>query len=111
MLHFARIFNKCFYFCLQGKIQTLKKTATKGDKKKKKEVTDEIAKLETELNQKHDQELEDFEKTQKNEENPDSSNNAVSKTVILLGKLLLEGGSTSNSELNPNLSSESELER
>ena len=35
---------------LQATIQGLKKTASKGDKKKKKEVAEEIAKLEQELN-------------------------------------------------------------
>lgn len=45
---------------LQGKIQNLKKSATKGDKKKKKEVTEEIALLEQELKKKHDEELAQF---------------------------------------------------
>ena len=49
-------------FILQGKIQGLKKTASKGDKKKKKDVVDEIAKLETELNAKHEKELEEIKK-------------------------------------------------
>lgn len=40
---------------LQAKIQSLKKTAPKG--KKKKEVTDTIAQLERELEEKHDKEL------------------------------------------------------
>lgn len=47
---------------LQAKIQSLKKTASKGDKKKKKEVTEEIAKLEAELNERHDKELADLKK-------------------------------------------------
>lgn len=42
---------------LQSKIQSLKKTASKGDKKKKKEVAEEIAKLEQELDEKHEKEL------------------------------------------------------
>lgn len=42
---------------LQAKIQCLKKSATKGDKKKKREVTEEIIKLEVELNKKHAEEL------------------------------------------------------
>ena len=42
------------------KIQALKKSATKGDKKKKREVTDEIIKLEVELNKKHAEELSVF---------------------------------------------------
>lgn len=42
---------------LQSKIQSLKKTAGKGDKKKKKEVLEEIARLEANLDQKHADEL------------------------------------------------------
>lgn len=42
---------------LQAKIQALKKTATKGDKKKKKEVTEEIARMEANLEQKHAAEM------------------------------------------------------
>ena len=49
--------SKCRTQIFQGKIQALKKTASKGDKKKKKEVTEEIAKLESELDQRHAQEL------------------------------------------------------
>jgi len=42
---------------LQAKIQALKKTASKGDKKKKKEINDEIIKLEYDLTEKHKIEL------------------------------------------------------
>ena len=42
-------------------VQALKKTATKGDKKKKKEVQDEIAKLEKELLEKHALEIKQLE--------------------------------------------------
>jgi len=42
---------------LQCKIQSLKKSASKGDKKKKKEVLDEIAKIESELTKRHSEEL------------------------------------------------------
>lgn len=42
---------------LQAKVQALKKSATKGDKKKKKEVAEEIAKLESEMETRHKSEL------------------------------------------------------
>lgn len=42
---------------LQAKIQALKKTAGKGDKKKKKEVAEEIVRLESDLDRKHNEEL------------------------------------------------------
>lgn len=44
---------------LQSKIQSIKKSVPKGDKKKKKEITDEIAKLELELDEKHKNELDE----------------------------------------------------
>ena len=50
---------------LQGKIQGMKKSASKGDKKKKKEINEEIAKLEAELQEKHDSELKEIEQTSK----------------------------------------------
>jgi OTU domain-containing protein 6 len=40
-----------------GKIQFLKKSVTKGDKRKKKEVTEEIARLEIELEKLQNEEL------------------------------------------------------
>jgi OTU domain-containing protein 6 len=40
-----------------GKIQILKKSVTKGDKKKKKEVTEEITRLELELDKLQNEEL------------------------------------------------------
>lgn len=43
------------YFVAQ--IQKLKHSITKGDKKKKKEVTEQIARLEAELDARHEQEL------------------------------------------------------
>ena len=46
-------------------IQVLKKSAPKGDKKKKKEVNDAIARLENDLEQKHKGELENFERINK----------------------------------------------
>ncbi|XP_021926008.1 OTU domain-containing protein 6B isoform X2 [Zootermopsis nevadensis] len=42
---------------LQGKIQSLKKSSTKGDKKKKKEIMEQIAQLELELEKKQNEEL------------------------------------------------------
>ncbi|KAL9974641.1 hypothetical protein ACROYT_G011702 [Oculina patagonica] len=45
---------------LQAKIQSLKHSVPKGDKKKKKEITLEIAKLEEELTNRHKKELEEI---------------------------------------------------
>ncbi|RUP43578.1 hypothetical protein BC936DRAFT_136988 [Jimgerdemannia flammicorona] len=45
---------------LAARVTALKKTATKGDKKKKKEVVSEVALLETELAQRHERELQDL---------------------------------------------------
>lgn len=54
-------FNSYFIFFFSAKIQSMKYSIPKGDKKKKKEVTLEIAKLEEELNEKHKKELESSE--------------------------------------------------
>lgn len=51
---------------LQAKIQALKKTASKGDKKKKKEVLEEIVRLESDLDKKHADELAASEKSTEN---------------------------------------------
>lgn len=40
-----------------AKMQALKKSASKGDRKKKKEVTEEMARLEAEVNQRHENEI------------------------------------------------------
>lgn len=42
---------------LQAKIQSMKNAVPKNDKKRRKQMTEEIAKLEAELNQKHEEEL------------------------------------------------------
>ncbi|KAG1947095.1 deubiquitinase OTUD6B [Pimephales promelas] len=42
---------------LQAKIQTMKNAVPKNDKKRRKQLTEDIAKLETELDQKHENEL------------------------------------------------------
>ncbi|XP_075212409.1 deubiquitinase OTUD6B isoform X2 [Lycorma delicatula] len=42
---------------IESKIQSLKKTVPKGDKKKKKEVTEEISRLEIEMEKRHEEEL------------------------------------------------------
>eukprot|EP00043_Microstomoeca_roanoka_P009213 m.87771 g.87771 ORF g.87771 m.87771 type:complete len:81 (+) comp14516_c0_seq6:162-404(+) len=47
---------------LQAKITALKKSAPKGDKKKKKEITAEIALLEAQTAERHEQELKALEK-------------------------------------------------
>ena len=42
---------------LAAKIQSMKKSVPKGDKKRKKEITGEITRLEQELQEKHEQEI------------------------------------------------------
>lgn len=61
---------------LQAKIQALKKTAGKGDKKKKKEVLEEIARLESDLDKKHADEIAQVENTVNTTNNGENSNNA-----------------------------------
>ncbi|XP_033228662.1 deubiquitinase OTUD6B [Belonocnema kinseyi] len=49
---------------LQAQIQSLKKTICKGNKKQKKEVTEEIVRLESDLDQKQDEEMANFKLSQ-----------------------------------------------
>ena len=50
--------NSCYFFVVfKAKIQHLKHSIPKGDKKKKKDVTAEIAILEVELSAAHEKEL------------------------------------------------------
>lgn len=53
---------------LQAKIQAIKKSVPKGDKKRKKESNEEIAKLESELNQRHEEEIKALQSTSIQEE-------------------------------------------
>ncbi|XP_059473667.1 deubiquitinase OTUD6B [Neocloeon triangulifer] len=63
---------------LQAKIQALKKSCAKGDKKKKKEVADEIAKLEADLDKKQEEEVRKI-------TNSNSSVEEISEEVEALG--------------------------
>ncbi|XP_040043865.2 deubiquitinase OTUD6B [Gasterosteus aculeatus] len=47
----------------QAKIQSMKNAIPKTDKKRRKQLTEEIAKIETDLNQKHDEELRQLKST------------------------------------------------
>lgn len=47
-------------FFMIAKLQALKKSASKGDKKKKKEVTEEITRLEAETAARHENEILEF---------------------------------------------------
>ncbi|KAL5277108.1 OTUD6B family protein [Megaselia abdita] len=66
---------------LQAKIQSLKKSATKGDKKKRKEVLEEIAKLEIDSEKKHSEELNNFNNSKNKEEVIENSAPEIEKTA------------------------------
>ena len=53
-----------------GTIQGLKKSSTKGDKKKKKEITEEIAKLEAELKDRQEKELAEVDNEETTDQGP-----------------------------------------
>ncbi|XP_066156064.1 deubiquitinase OTUD6B [Euwallacea fornicatus] len=55
---------------LQNKIQSMKKSIPKGDKKMKKDIGDEITNLEKELEEKHSQELGQFQEVEIHIEDP-----------------------------------------
>lgn len=65
---------------LQAKVQALKKSASKGDKKSKKKVLDEIIQLELELNKRHTEELNNCEKEKSINEVINENDNANSNT-------------------------------
>lgn len=69
---------------LQAKIQALKKSASKGDKKKKKEIIEEIAQLECDLDKKHADEIAQIEKpiTNNMQHNESDSNQNDMETSI-----------------------------
>lgn len=52
---FCQIMNSCASF--PAKIQSMKNAVPKNDKKKRKQLTEEIAKLEADLSQKHEEEI------------------------------------------------------
>ena len=60
--HINMFFYNCisFPYFVEGQIQKLKHSVSKGDKKKKKEVTAQCAILEAELDEKHEKELEEI---------------------------------------------------
>lgn len=65
---------------LQAKVQALKKSASKGDKKKKKEVLEEIVRLENDLDKRHADEIAQVENTTTTEvkaSEPDANQNEV----------------------------------
>lgn len=59
---------------LQAKIQSIKKSIPKGDKKKKKEITEDISRLESELEEKHKAELNNLKSHSESEQNGQSKN-------------------------------------
>lgn len=76
---------------LQAKIQALKKTAGKGDKKKKKEVLEEIVRLEADLEAKHANELSTTIETPAGQQHEDTvesveNNEAASETNSRISK-------------------------
>ena len=49
-----------FVLLYSAQIQKLKHSVSKGEKKKKKEITEQIAQLEADLDKKHEQELKEL---------------------------------------------------
>lgn len=69
---------------LQAKIQSMKNSVPKNDKKRRKQLTEDIAKMEAELEERHKQELADFSRKQTAEKQVNSVANGV--TNLELGK-------------------------
>uniref|UniRef100_A0A8C5PL58 Deubiquitinase OTUD6B n=1 Tax=Leptobrachium leishanense TaxID=445787 RepID=A0A8C5PL58_9ANUR len=62
---------------LQAKIQSMKNSVPKNDKKRRKQLTDDIVKLEAEMEERHEQELEALAKSQPDQTSMDSVVNGV----------------------------------
>lgn len=88
---------------LQAKIQSMKHAVPKGDKKKKKQVTSEIAILEAELQKKHDEELRTFENDREKEIND------VSEQLLNLTTTTTATTTTDTNEEAANCSTEVKL--
>lgn len=69
---------------LQAKIQSMKNSVPKNDKKRRKQLTEDIAKMEAELEERHKQELADFSQKPTAETQVNSVTNGV--TNLELGK-------------------------
>ncbi|KAM3928016.1 deubiquitinase OTUD6B [Leptodactylus fuscus] len=67
---------------LQAKIQSMKNSVPKNDKKRRKQMTEEIAKMESELEEKHKQELADLSQNQQAETEVNSISNGVTSLDI-----------------------------
>ncbi|XP_015227770.1 PREDICTED: OTU domain-containing protein 6B [Cyprinodon variegatus] len=74
---------------LQAKIQGMKNAVPKNDKKRRKQLTEEIAKLETDLNQKHEEELKQLKST---------ADTKVEEVVNGVETIQLEGGGQEESK-------------
>lgn len=59
-LFYLLLIEKNILLCVSAKIQVLKKSTCKGDKKKKKEITEEVLKMESDLDKKQNQDLAEF---------------------------------------------------
>lgn len=62
-IYFFDALKKCLCAYFTAKIQGMKNAVPKNDKKRRKQLTEEIAKLETDLNQKHEEELKQLKST------------------------------------------------
>lgn len=75
---------------LQSKVQALKKTAIKGDKKKKKEVQEEISKLEAEMDKLHASELNNLNGVPGQPNSPDNNISDATDVTECVGNLSLD---------------------
>lgn len=56
-LFFPEVLLRLLFLLFPAEIQRMKNSVPKNDKKKRKQLTEDIAKLEADLNQKHEEEL------------------------------------------------------
>ncbi|CAH2285551.1 OTU domain-containing 6B [Pelobates cultripes] len=75
---------------LQAKIQSMKNSVPKNDKKRRKQLTEDIAKLESEMDERHKQELEALAKNEPEQAPVDNVVNGVSNLDLDSGPLLVQ---------------------
>ncbi|KAL7829407.1 hypothetical protein AOLI_G00302920 [Acnodon oligacanthus] len=78
---------------LQAKIQSMKNAVPKNDKKRRKQLTDDVARLEAELSQKHENELKQLQNS-----NPAEKVDKVDEVVDGVDSINLAGGEQADSK-------------
>ncbi|XP_055911185.1 deubiquitinase OTUD6B [Eupeodes corollae] len=89
---------------LQSQIQSLKKSAAKGDKKKRKEIQEEISRLEIDLEKRQANQLNEFQNERNSKPSQQANENAVADAVQSVTNDFLSLATTNDLDNQPKLS-------